>query len=368
MKVRIEKDRLARYLSLLQTVTERKTLPYLSHILLKATDGKIYMAATDLDIALEVQDDVEVIDEGAMTAPARRLLDVVKEFPEEEIEIKAKNGSFLCVTTGNANFELPSFDPEDFPLPPPSDDLEFQTCNRDVFRNALRKTSYAVPSVESPLGGPGLYWSFEGGNIHRFVGCELNRLASYMIVADELGMSQLPFNVMIPQKGVKELLKFTDENEYIELCLTELGLYARSNKMRLWVKLLEDYFGFYDDLVSPKRSYGVNIPSQDFKRALKRMAIFTDQTWKYLKMHFEDNSLFLEAGNPEIGMGREKINVEYDLKPYIASFDLRYVMDAVGVIQGEWLRFEWDEEAPGGIFLDLEDEAYLALIMPLVVP
>ncbi len=366
MQVKIDKGSIVKALSMIQTVTEKKGFPFLSHVLLNAEDKVLKMIATDLDILLEVTLDADILDDGTITAPAKRLLDVAREFPGESIELVSENTSRLKISAENIIFDLPSFDPEDFPMPHNLESVEFKPCNRDVLRRAFVKTSHAVPSVDNQLAGAGLYWLPLEDAKHRFVACDVNRLASYEVSSDELGLDASHTGVLIPKKGVIEFLKFLDENESLEISVGERGLFARSDTMLLWIKLVEDYFAFYNDLVQEVRENSILIPTSQFKQTLKRMAIFTDQTWRHLKFKISNDLLELEAGNPEIGVGKEIIPIKYQGEDFTVAFNLRYVADAVNVIDSEFIQFEWIDEIHGGIFLDLEDESYLAMVMSMV--
>ncbi len=366
MQVKVEKGSIVKLLSLAQTVTEKKGFPFLSHVLLYARDNTLEITATDLDILLKISAEAEIKDEGAVTAPARRLLDAIKEFPGDVVELTGDNTSRLKIIAENIDFELPSFDPEDFPLPHSEEGIEFQKCNRETLQRAIQKTFHAIPSVDNQLASAGLYWTPMEGEIHRFVACDVNRLASYDINREEIGIGEMQGGILIPKKGVIELLKFLDENESIEIAINEKGLFARSDNMLLWIKLVEDYFAFYNDLVPEVRPHSIRIPTDRFKQALKRMAIFTDQIWKHLKFRIFHNTLELEAGNPEIGTGKEIIPVDYSGDELSVAFNLRYVADAVNVIHSDYIQFEWVDEVQGGVFLDTDDKSYLAIVMPMI--
>lgn len=368
MKVRIEKSHITRVLSLLQSVTEKKSIPYLSHVLLRAENGALMVSATDLDVFMDISvEKAEVFTDGSITAPARRLLEIVKEFPDNMVELTAENWERLIISTEKAVFSLPSLPPEDFPILTVPDSAEFYSINCDNFLRALHKTSYAIPTGENPLGGAGLYWSVVGEDSYRFVACDIHRLAAVEVLNKEIGMVQIQSDVLIPKKGVTELTKFVEENDEIRICVTENVLYAKSPSMVFSTRLLEESFSVYESIIPQERPNSLLIPLDTFRQVLKRMSIFTDQTWRHVKFSVDRGSFELSAGNPEIGIGREIISVDYDGTPTTMAFNLRYVLDAIGVIRSEYVRFEWTDDLIGGLFLDPDDPSYITFIMPVVV-
>ncbi|SFM50737.1 DNA polymerase III subunit beta [Thermodesulforhabdus norvegica] len=367
MRIEIEKSPMVRALSLLQSVTEKKSIPYLSHVLLKAENKKITVSATDLDIFMEITLDADVSSEGSITAPARKLLEVVKEFPEDLLELSTEGRERLVISTDKAVFNLPSLDPEDFPSMIVPQEAEYMPVNRDAMLKVFQKTSYAIPPTENPIGGPGLYWVRVGENLHRFVACDIHRLAAVELTDEELGVGHIKTDVFIPKKGVIELAKFLEENERVEIFVTEQALYAKSETMSFSTRLLEETFSVYETIIPSKRADSVLIPMEALRQVLKRMAIFTDQTWRHVKFSLQNGELEVTAGSPEIGIGREIINVEYSGEPVTMAFNLRYVLDAIGVIRSDHVRFEWTDDLIGGLFLDPDDSSYVSFIMPLVL-
>lgn len=367
MRIQVEKAPMVRTLSLLQSVTEKKSVPYLSHVLIKAENGKITVGATDLDIFMEITLDAKVFSEGSITAPARKLLEIVKEFPEEVLEFNTEGQERLIIYTNKALFNLPSLSPEDFPSMVIPEDAMYLPVNRDAMLRVFQKTSYAIPSTENPIGGPGLYWIRVGENLHRFVACDIHRLAAMELSKEQLGMEQINTDVFIPKKGVIELTKFLEENEKVEIFVTEHALYARSETMSFSTRLLEESFSVYEAIIPSKRSHSVSIPMEPLKQVLRRMAIFTDQTWRHVKFSLQDRELEVSAGSPEIGVGRETISVDYSGEPMTMAFNLRYVLDAIGVIRSSYVRFEWTDDSIGGLFLDPEDPSYVSFVMPLII-
>lgn len=97
------------------------------------------------------------------------------------------------------------------------------------------------------------------------------------------------------------------------------------------------------------------------------MSIFTNQTWRHVNLYIAREVLEISAGNSEIGTGREEIPVLYDKDtPFSASFNLKYLNDAVNAISGNIFRFEWSADVEGGFITDPEDSGYLAFFMPMV--
>ena len=74
MELTVAKADLQKELQLCQGVVEkRSTIPILSNVLLKAADGKLQIAATDLDVTILSSCEAKVTTPGGVTIEARRL-------------------------------------------------------------------------------------------------------------------------------------------------------------------------------------------------------------------------------------------------------------------------------------------------------
>ena len=76
-------------------VPSRTTLPVLSNILVEASEGSILFTATDLDLAIATRAKADVKAEGSLTVPAKRLFELVRKLPKEELKLEADRKSVV---------------------------------------------------------------------------------------------------------------------------------------------------------------------------------------------------------------------------------------------------------------------------------
>src|SRR5262245_65581604 len=104
MKFSVAQTEILQALSLVSSaVPSRTTLPVLSNVLVEAMDGSIQMTATDLDLAVATRASADVKGEGALTVPAKKLLELVRKLPKEELKFGAKD---LTPTGGSKTSRL----------------------------------------------------------------------------------------------------------------------------------------------------------------------------------------------------------------------------------------------------------------------
>src|ERR1700722_11909499 len=83
MKFKADRATLMKSLAHVQNVVEkRNTIPILANVLLAVRDGKLTIAATDLEIALVEEVVAEPSRNGAITVPATTLYEIVRRQPD----------------------------------------------------------------------------------------------------------------------------------------------------------------------------------------------------------------------------------------------------------------------------------------------
>ena len=83
MKVQISRTDLLKALqAVIGVVEKRQTMPILSNLLLRADKSGLTLVGTDLELELLTRVAANVKQEGAVTAPARKLFDICRGLPE----------------------------------------------------------------------------------------------------------------------------------------------------------------------------------------------------------------------------------------------------------------------------------------------
>ena len=89
MEIRVQRNDLAKELQLVQGIVERKSsIPILQNVLCEARAGEIRIAATDLDVSLRCGCAAEVVEEGSVTLAAKKLHEIVRSLPENDVKLK----------------------------------------------------------------------------------------------------------------------------------------------------------------------------------------------------------------------------------------------------------------------------------------
>jgi len=370
MKFQVEKASLAQVLQKIQSATEKKTtMPILNNCLISAAmDGTVELSATDLELSLWTKMAAQVKTEGKTTASARKLLEIVREIPQDRIsfDLDVLRGRLL-VTAGRSRFELSTIAAEDFPNINFYQDLPLTNCDANIFRRALQKTLYSIPMEEETFSAPGLLWHSTEENEFRFVSSDGHRLAYYEVPTGAFPGVEMTREVIVPRKAVQEIHRLLEKETEASIGVDEKSLVVRTPSTFLSTLLLDAEFPEYEMIIPAERPFGISVATDVLYPALKRVALVTDLTYRHVKFNISKNSLELESGNPELGNANDIIDIDYEGEDFSVAFNVKYVMESISVMESSTIRFEWVDQYHGGIFLAPEDPGYFSLIMPMVV-
>src|SRR3546814_599249 len=152
MKLTIERAALLRSLNHVQSVVERRnTIPILSNVHLDARDGRLSLMATDMELAIVESVEAAVATEGATTAPAHTLYDIVRKLPDgAQVEIDGTGeGEQVVLRSGRSRFTLQTLPTADFPVLS-ADDLPHRfSLPTTALRTMIDRTRFAISTEET---------------------------------------------------------------------------------------------------------------------------------------------------------------------------------------------------------------------------
>ena len=373
MKITVERGAFLKALGHVQSVVERRnTIPILSNVMLEAAKGRLKMTATDLDIEIVESIPSDVLRNGAATAPAHMLYDIVRKLPEGaqvQAELLAQEGGRLSVSSGSVRFELACLPKEDFPqmsagaLPHrfrlPVDDL----------KRLVDKTRFAISTEETRFYLNGIYvHAAKEGKKHvlRAAATDGHRLARIELDLPD-GAAEMP-GVIVPRKTVTELRKLLDDAEgAVDVSLSDTKIQFVSDGVELTSKLIDGTFPDYQRVIPASNDKALTLDSKEFAQSVDRVSTISADKTRAVKLAIAKDKLTLSVINPESGTATEDVGATYSATPIEIGFNARYLLDITGQIEGKDVRFLLSDAGSPTVIEDTEDEGTLYVLMPMRV-
>jgi DNA polymerase-3 subunit beta len=355
MEITISKFELLRELTATQGVVERKTtIPILSHYLFEAAGDKLSLTATDLDLSLRTSCNAKVKKEGSCAIPARKLYDYVKLLPDADITIKILENHWVSIRCGRSNTKMVGMSKSNFPSLPVFPTAGVVKIPAQVLRSMIAKTGFAIATEESRYTLNGALMVLKPESI-TMVATDGHRLAHIERTGEKFEGVSGEMKTLIPKKAMDELKSLVDatEVETIDFGKDESTLFFRIGARLLTSRQLTGQFPNYEAVLPKDNNKLVTLNGEDFGSAIQRVAQFSDERSRAVRLRLEKGELKLSASSTETGESEDSIETPYNGDGLAIGFNAQYLLDFLKAV------------GPGDVSLELKDPQSAGQLRPL---
>lgn len=340
-------------------ITTKSTLPILSHILIEAQQNQLRLTATDLDVGITCVMPVDIQEGGAVTIPAKRFGDIIKELPGEEVTINTKKNNLVTITTESCEFKVMGLAREEFPKLPEFQNKEAVKLDQAILKEMLGLTSFAVSFDETRYILNGILFKISKNNL-LLVATDGKRLALI-----ERKLSQAPdkdIQMIVPIKTIQELNRNLQEDAQLSVVLGNNQALFELGHVTIISRLIEGEFPDYRQVVPAVAENKMGVNRERFLLAVRRAALLSTPDYQAVKLEVFKNKLVVSKSTPDVGESREEIPVEYKGKELVIGFNPAYLMDVLKNLRNDSIELELiDIEKPGVIRTD----GYIYIVLPM---
>ncbi|MBP2028564.1 DNA polymerase-3 subunit beta [Acetoanaerobium pronyense] len=360
MKIKIfQKDLLHSLNMALKGISNKNTMELLKGILFETYEGRLILTSNNLEIGVQTTLNADIIEEGKIVIDAKIISDIVKKLPEDEIYIEVKEGNIVEIKSGSSQFNIKGFDGKDFPIPNSIEEDYYQEIPSDVFKEMIRKTSFAISQDETK---PLLMGELIEINEHsiNIVAIDGFRLA---IKKCNLNENQKEAKLIIPGKTLIEISRMIHDNDFIKLGFDNKHASFIIGDTILTTRLLEGEFINYNQILPKEFSSKVKINTREFLNALDRASLVAKNS--LIKLNIEDDIMKISSRNDEIGNLEEVISIELEGNDLEIAFNLRYFMECIKNIDEENIYLNFNTNVSPCILNPENDDSYTYLLLPV---
>jgi DNA polymerase-3 subunit beta len=355
MNFEIDKREFIKGLGLMQSVAGRKTtLPILSHILLEWEENSLYLTGTDLETGIREELTAKIHQKGKASVSAKKLYEIVRELPEETIQIQKKDNQWITLQCGKSLFNLAGLDPEEFPSFPTYEEENFSMVSTQLIREMIEKTAFAASNEESRyhLNGVLFAQSKQGGKeILRMVATDGHRLSLIDRENQKIrGIEEK--GIIIPKKGVLEIKKIIGDRDGEG----EMGIYFNSThgffklgRSLTVIRLIDGEFPEYEQVVPKGNDKKLVMVKEKIVSSLRRVSTMANERMEGIKFSLKKNTVEMSSYHQDFGDAKEEVEVVYEGPPLQVGFNARYLIEALNVIDAEEVLMELKDEGSPGI-------------------
>ena len=339
MKFTINRSAFIGYLTNVQrAISARTTIPVLTGVKITADESGLMLSGSDSDISIEIfvpvsdeDNQLEIFKEGGIVLPAKIFNDSERKMSDEKLTIEVGEKLQTNITSANASFNINSIDVDNYPKFPIIDSNEVITLPTDLFKQVIQHTVIAISTQESRPILTGVNITIENDTL-KAVATDSHRLSQRIIpitIPDNL--KENTYKVIIPGKSLVELSRIIEEEDTIEMMVTDNQVLFKSANIYLYSRLLEGYYPDTNRLIPSTSATELIISAADLLQATDRASLLSHEGKNnVVKLTISDDRVELSSNSPEIGMVEEELSYEEaNGDSLVISFNPDYLKDAL---------------------------------------
>jgi DNA polymerase-3 subunit beta len=364
LKLTTKREELVSKLSIVsRAVSTRAATQALSGVLISAAEGKVSLAATDLDLGLRTTIEAEIEGEGQVLLPGRLFAEVARSLADSSVEIETREAERdVEIRSGSSSFHLRTLPAEDFPkLPEPgaeplripapalgaSIDLVARAASRDDMRPVLTGVFVSGSGTEMTM-----------------VATDSYRLAVKRTELEaELG-GEIEAN--IPARALRELGRILSTEAAAEAAVTLLPNQAvfEAGSILLTTRLIDGQFPNYRQLLPESYEHDVRLPRPDFLDVVRRVSQLAQRNAP-LRLSFQPGELTVAAETPDVGDAVETMPAAFEGEPLEIGFNPEFLREGIETVEGDEVLLRLISPLRPGLMQPVDNEDFRYLVMPI---
>ena len=357
-----------------RAVATRTTLPITNNVLLAADQSRLKLAATNLEMAITCWIGAKVEEEGAITVPARLLIEFINSLPNDKVDIslppQTKTLELKC-----ARFEarISGVDAKDFPPIPKIEEGIATKVEVEALHQGITQVVFAAATEESRPVLTGVDAEFDG-DLLTLAAADGFRLAVYKLpLATPVDQKT---RVIIPARTLAELNRLmTDQEEAVEITVNPNKSQAlfRLKNIELVSQLVQGTFPNYAQLIPQSYNTRVVVDVAAFLRAAKTAAIFARDGSGIVRLvitpgeELTPGKMTISARSEEIGDDVGEIDAIVEGEEAKIAFNGKYLIDVLGVLRESQVALETTNPSSPGVIRPVGVDNYIHVVMPMFV-
>jgi DNA polymerase III subunit beta len=362
MKVTCTRDELLRHLGVVsRAVSTRMTVQILSGILLTAGDGRLELAATDMELSLRSSFEVGIADEGAVVVPGRLLVELARLLPDADVEIDHKpEEGMVVLTCGTATYKLHTYNPDDFPTLPDVDKVQFVPVDRAAVLETANRVARAASRDESRPVLTGILVRFEPGKL------VMAATDSYRLSVKETAVEgEAPdLEAIVPAKALTELARIAQAGEELVLGVHENNqVVFGTDGVWLTTRRIDGQFPNYKQLLPETFEHELSLPREELLEVVRRTAVMAQRN-SPLRLRFAEGELTISARTQDVGEAVESLPVAYSGEPLEIGFNPEFLREGIESVDDDEVLLKLISPLRPGLIQSAEADFWY-LIMPI---
>ena len=365
----VSSNTLLRHLqSISGVLSTNSSLPILDNFLFEIIDNQLTVLASDLETTMMTSLDVQMEEAGKIAIPAKLLLDVLKNLPDQPCSFRVNADFGIEIGYDNGNSKMVGFNAEEYPKLPVLENKSSVKITGEILSRAINKTIFATGNDELRPVMSGVYCQFSEQEI-TFVATDAHKLVRYTR-KDFAADGNASF--ILPKKPLNLLKSNVRGDEELIIEFNTANAIFTFNDITLICRLIDGKYPNYEAVIPKENPNVLTIDRQQFLSSIKRVSIFSNKTTHQIKLKITGSELLLSAEDLDFSnAASERLTCQYDGDDMEIGFNSRFLMDMLSNLDTTEIRLAMSIPSRAGLLMpnlpENQEEDILMLVMPVML-
>lgn len=344
-------------------------LPILDNFLFDIKDGELTVSASDLETTMMTRLEVEASESGKIAIPAKLLLDILKNLPDQPCTFMVDPSNFsIEISYDNGKSKMVGYNGDDYPKAPTMDNGASIKVSGEIIQKAINKTLFATGNDELRPVMSGVFCQFSPSDII-FVATDAHKLVRYKRTDSQATGSS---SFILPKKPLNLIKSNLRGDEEVLIEYTSSNAVFTFNDLVMMCRLIDGKYPNYEAVIPKENPNILTIDRTQFLGSIKRVSIFANKTTHQIKLKITGSELSLSAEDLDFANeANERLTCSYNGEDMEIGFNSRFLMEMLNNIDTPEVQIHMSEPTRAGILVpgskDNENEDILMLVMPVML-
>ena len=354
-----------------KVISNKSSLPILEYFLMELKEGTLTVTTSDLETTLIGSIAVDNIErEGVIAAPAKLMLDTLKEFPEMPLSIEVVDTTWeIKITWASGHLSIPGASAVSYPaMQTLGAEHKSITLDVDLLVSGINKTIFATADDELRPVMNGIYFDFSPEAL-TFVATDAHKLVKFQAE----NQSEISSSFILPKKPANLLRALLAKEEApVAVAFDAKNVTFELENFKLVCRLIEGNYPNYNAVIPAANPNKVLIDRVEFVNGIKRVAVCSNPSTNLIRMDIANNKVNLTAQDIDFSVSaNETISCSYDGQPVTIGFKSTFLVEILSNIDTPTVVVELADSTRAGVFKPVSDDQpsaqTLMLLMPMMI-
>lgn len=343
------------------------------HFTLSAEDSTLTVKASDTDNTLVGKIDVtEVEGSGQFCIDARRMVDMLKELPDQGITIDINDDTLeVTVDYSNGFYNTVAISGADYPVSrtveTDGEDAEEFTSTPQQITGGIENTIFAVSADESHPQMTGILWDVKPDRII-FVSTDTRKLVRYCNSMSEPGVE---CSFILPFKAATIVKNVFANQENIKVTRSARLVKFESENFTFDCTLIKGNYPDYNRVIPANNPFTLTIDRSAFLTAVRRVNSFVDANNGRITFKITPDKILMKAQDSSFNTsGEESVACEFTGSEMVIAFSAPYLIEILNTIPTADIVMKLADQSRAAVIVpseNIENTDLLMLLMPMYI-